>query len=41
MGASVGCLTVGEVEGVLWAFRTQLTGVMEIVRDLMTKAEKG
>ncbi|XP_040997269.1 uncharacterized protein LOC121243239 [Juglans microcarpa x Juglans regia] len=37
-----GCqVTLGEVEGVLWAVRAQLTGVMEYLRDLMIKVDKG
>lgn len=41
MRASVGCLRMGEVDGILWAFRAQLMGVMENVRDLMIKVDKG
>lgn len=40
-GAFVGCLRVGEMEGVLWAVRAQLPRVMEKVKDLMTKVDKG
>ncbi|KAF5456983.1 hypothetical protein F2P56_021124 [Juglans regia] len=37
-----GCqVTLGEVEGVLWAIKAQLTGVMENVRNLMIKVDKG
>lgn len=41
MGAFVECLKVGEVEGVMWAVRAQLKGVIKNVRDLMIKLGKG
>ena len=37
-----GCqVTLGEVEGILWNVKAQLKGVMEYVRDLMIKVDKG
>lgn len=41
MATSVKCLIVREVDGVLWAIKAQLAGVIEYVRDFMINVDKG